>query len=59
MAAPKLSEMVLHGLAGDFVRTIYPHTQADEPALLVQLLVGFGNVLGITPTMSSTVQYIT
>lgn len=45
-AIPQLSRKALYGLAGDFVRTISPHTEADEAALLIQLLVGFGNVIG-------------
>jgi hypothetical protein len=35
-----------YGLAGDIVRRIEPHTEADPVALLVQLLVAFGNVTG-------------
>jgi hypothetical protein len=35
-----------HGLAGAIVRTIEPHTEADPVALLIQLLVAFGNVIG-------------
>jgi hypothetical protein len=31
-----------HGLAGDVVRAIGPHSEADPVALLVQLLVAFG-----------------
>jgi hypothetical protein len=31
-----------HGLAGDIVRTIEPHSEADPVALLVQVLVAFG-----------------
>jgi hypothetical protein len=41
-----LSDAALHGLAGDFVRLVSPHTEADPVALLVQLLIGFGNVIG-------------
>jgi hypothetical protein len=37
-----------HGLAGDFVRIVDPHTEADPVALLAQLLVGFGNAVGRT-----------
>ena len=36
----------LHGLAGEFVRLVEPHTEADPVALLVQILVGFGNLIG-------------
>lgn len=34
----------LYGLAGDIVRAIEPHSEADPTALLVQLIVAFGNV---------------
>lgn len=35
-----------HGLAGEIVRTIEPHTEADPIALLIQLIVAFGNAIG-------------
>ncbi len=38
----------LYGLAGDIVRAIEPHSEADPVALLVQTLVGFGNFIGRT-----------
>jgi hypothetical protein len=38
----------LHGLAGDIVRAIEPHSEADPAALLIQTLVGFGNIIGRT-----------
>jgi len=41
-----LAEEAFHGLAGEFVHLIEPHTEADPAALLVQFLVGFGNVIG-------------
>jgi hypothetical protein len=34
------------GLAGETVRTIEPHTEADPAALLIQSLVAFGNIIG-------------
>jgi Protein of unknown function (DUF3987) len=34
-----------YGVAGDAVRLIEPHTEADPVALLSQFLVGFGNLL--------------
>jgi hypothetical protein len=37
---------VYHGLAGDIVGTIAPHTEADPVAILSQLLVGFGAAAG-------------
>lgn len=36
----------LYGLAGDVVRVIEPHSEADPAALLLQFLVGFGSVIG-------------
>ncbi len=44
-----LSPLALHGLAGDFVRTVDPHTEADSVAILAQFLVAFGNVVGRGP----------
>jgi hypothetical protein len=42
---PALSDVALHGLAGDTVRKIEPHTESDNAALLVQLLSAFGIVI--------------
>ena len=39
-------EAAYYGLAGDIVRRIEPHTEADPVALLIQLLAAFGNVIG-------------
>ena len=44
-----LESEAYHGLAGDIVQTIAPHTEADPAALLVQLLVAFGNVVDRGP----------
>lgn len=41
-----LKDEALHGLAGEIVRAIEPHSEADPAALLVQFLVGFGSVIG-------------
>ena len=35
-----------HGLAGEIVRRIEPHTEADPVALLFQFLTAFGNLIG-------------
>jgi hypothetical protein len=35
-----------YGLAGDYVRAIEPHTEADPAALLVQFITMFGNAAG-------------
>lgn len=41
-------DAAFYGLAGDIVRTIYPHTESSKVALLIQLLVCFGNMIGRT-----------
>lgn len=46
---PILNDKALYGLAGEFVETIFPHTEADKAALLVQMLVAFGNNIGRGP----------
>jgi hypothetical protein len=38
-----------HGLAGDFVRAIDPHTEADPAALLISYFVAVGNMIGRHP----------
>ena len=43
---PILDDAALHGVAGDIVRAIGPHSEADPAALLVQTLVAFGNCVG-------------
>jgi len=40
------ADAAYHGLAGEIVRAIEPHSEADPVALLVQLLVAFGSVIG-------------
>jgi Protein of unknown function (DUF3987) len=41
-----LAPEAFYGLAGEYVRTVEPHTESDAASLLVQLLVGFGNLIG-------------
>jgi hypothetical protein len=41
-----LHDAALHGVVGDLVRTIEPHTESDPVAILVQSLVVFGSLLG-------------
>jgi hypothetical protein len=38
-----------HGLAGEVVDRIAPHSEADPAALLIQFLVAFGNAIGRGP----------
>ncbi len=46
---PALNKAALHGLAGEFVQLVEPHTEADPVALLAQFLVCFGNCIGAEP----------
>ncbi|MDQ3648903.1 MAG: bifunctional DNA primase/polymerase [Acidobacteriota bacterium] len=48
VAWPELHPAALHGLAGDFVHLVEPHSEADPVALLVQFLIAFGNMVGRT-----------
>ena len=41
-----LAPEAFHGLAGDAVRTMEPHTEGSSVALLVQFLLFFGTVVG-------------
>lgn len=40
------AQSAFHGILGDIVRTLAPHTEADPAALLLQSLVMFGSVIG-------------
>jgi len=46
---PSLDPAALHGLAGEIVAAIGPHTEADPVALLLTLLTGFGAAVGRGP----------
>jgi hypothetical protein len=46
---PVMGEAAYHGLAGDVVRTIEPHSEADPNALLLQFLEAVGNAIGRGP----------
>jgi hypothetical protein len=39
-------ELAFYGLAGEVVRLIEPTSEADPVGVLLQLLIGFGNVIG-------------
>lgn len=41
-----LVRQAFHGLAGEFVHLVGPHTEADPAALLIQFLAAVGNVIG-------------
>jgi hypothetical protein len=43
---PTLPGEALYGLAGDVVKTISPHSEADQAAILIQFLASAGNLFG-------------
>src|SRR4051794_6656965 len=43
---PALDRAAYHGLAGDFVMALEPHTEADPVGLLIQFLIMFGSMVG-------------
>lgn len=50
-AHPEPLPECFHGLAGDFVDLILPHSEADRMALLLQFLTHFGSIVGRSPFM--------
>jgi hypothetical protein len=46
---PVLDKAAYYGLAGEVVETLLPHTEAPAPALLLQYLASFGNMVGRKP----------
>src|SRR5262245_28828389 len=44
-----LAAEAFHGLAGEIVSVLEPHSEADPVGLLMHLLVSFGNVVGRAP----------
>jgi len=46
---PSFEKSCHEGLAGEFVKTIEPHSESDPRALLIQFLVAFGSVVGRSP----------
>lgn len=49
---PCLDKEALYGLAGDVVRAIGPHTEADPVALLVHFLAEFSCIVGRSPSVT-------
>ncbi len=45
-AWPVMATQAFYGLTGEFVRLVEPHTESDPAALLLQFLIGFGNLIG-------------
>jgi hypothetical protein len=46
---PRLPEKALFGITGEIIKKIEPHTETHPASLLVQMLVGFGNLVGRGP----------
>jgi hypothetical protein len=46
---PTMSGDAYHGVAGDVVRIIEPHSEADPVAILIQFLTCAGNIIGNCP----------
>jgi len=46
---PPLRSEAFHGLAGDIVRALDPHTEADPVAVLLTVIAAFGNIVGLGP----------
>jgi Bifunctional DNA primase/polymerase, N-terminal len=46
---PVMDEAAYYGSAGDVVRTIEPHSEADPVAILLHVLAYVGNIIGIAP----------
>lgn len=46
---PRLDPVALHGLPGEFVRTVEPYSEADPAALLATFLATFGAYVGPSP----------
>jgi hypothetical protein len=57
---PVLDQMALQGVAGECVRSIGPHTEADPVAVLSNMIVGFGNIIhqGAYVLMGPKPQYL-
>ena len=41
-----LSDEAYHGVGGEIVKAIEPHTEADNAAMLIQFFTAFGNLIG-------------
>jgi hypothetical protein len=48
---PTLDDKAFYGVAGRFVQKVSPLTEADPAAILGQLLVATGNIIGPKPLL--------
>lgn len=46
---PEMAPEAFHGIAGRIVRAIEPYSEADPVAILMHVLIGFGNMIGRGP----------
>jgi hypothetical protein len=46
---PIIEPEAFHGLAGEIIHAIEPHTESDPAGLLIQLLIGLGSLIGAGP----------
>ncbi len=46
---PELDGAAYHGIIGEFVRLAEPHTESDPVGVLIQVLIGFANMVGRGP----------
>jgi hypothetical protein len=53
----QLQPEAFHGVAGELVETIDPHTEADPAALLVQFVIAFGNVISRSPYFTAGAEW--
>ena len=51
LSVPALHAAAFHGLAGEFVKALDPHTEADPVAVLIHVLAVFGVAVGREPHM--------
>jgi hypothetical protein len=49
VAWPRMENAAFHGLVGEIVEAISPHTESDPVAILLQVLTFFGNAIGRAP----------
>jgi hypothetical protein len=54
---PQMEKAAFIGLAGEFVRVIEPHTEADPVSLLIEFLLAYGNVIGRRPHCTAEADY--
>jgi len=54
---PEIQEEAFHGVAGDVVHMLEPHTEADPVGLLVSILAEFGAIVGRKPHLILDASY--